>query len=82
MYLELLVFIFHLNCQYVYDAERSLPFLSFNFPQQWKSYLKKNKKNKNKSSCMKVTEWSCVLKNKNTSVHLVLLFPMLSTVAA
>lgn len=43
MYLELLVFIFHLNCQYVYDAERSLPFLSFNFPQQWKSYLKKKK---------------------------------------
>lgn len=64
MYLELLVFIFHLNCQYVYDAERSLPFLSFNFPQQWKSYLKKNKK-KNKSSCMKVTEWSCFEKQKH-----------------
>lgn len=80
MYLELLVFIFHLNCQYVYDAERSLPFLSFNFPQQWKSYLKKIKIK------IKAAVWKSlsevVLKNKNTSVHLVLLFPMLSTVAA
>lgn len=34
LYIEL-VFIFPFNCQYVYNAERSLP-----SPQQWKSYLK------------------------------------------